>query len=56
VAVIELASEGAEQPRPVLAPGGGRPDDLDASLDDPNSRQTGVGRSGLLLRPLPAGR
>src|SRR4051812_29395455 len=55
-AVVELACEVAEQPRPVLAPGSHRHRYLDSSLNDLNSGPAGGGRPGLLPGPLPAGR
>src|SRR4051812_2995365 len=55
-AVVELSCEGAEQPRPVLAPGSRRYRYLHLSLDDLDGGPTRGGYPGLLPRPLPASR
>jgi hypothetical protein len=55
-AVVELASEVAEQPWPILAPGYDRCGNVHPSLDDPDSSEAGGDRSGLFPGPLPAGR
>jgi hypothetical protein len=55
-AVVELAGEVAEQPRPVLAPGSRRDLDFYAPLDDLDSGPARRGRPGLFPGPLPAGR
>src|SRR3954468_2592156 len=55
-AVVELAYELAEQSRPVLAPCGGRLCGFHPPFDDPDRRQAGGRRPGLLPGSLPAGR
>jgi hypothetical protein len=51
-AVVELASEVAEQPWPILAPGYDRCGNVHPSLDDPDSSEAGGDRSGLFPGPL----